>query len=106
VKWALYEQALELYRFRSDFRFPPQTCMAVEIRVTIDNTGKRKSIAALLKPCIDGLEPILGHPSNLIPDPRESLQRRLAPQDEMILSLDFHVRGGDSTAISVLISPC
>jgi hypothetical protein len=105
VKWALYEKAFALFQRRPDLRFPPQTPVSVEIRVTINDDGKRKSIAALLKPCIDGLEPILGHPTNLLPERRESLQRRLAPQDEMILSLDFHVRGGPSTEVSALISP-
>jgi hypothetical protein len=105
VKWAIYEAAFDLYQVRPDLRFPPQTPVAVEIRVAIDDAAKRKSIAALLKPCIDGLEPILGHPCNLAPEPRESIKRRLAPQDEMILALDFHVRGGPVTKISAFINP-
>ena len=58
-----------------------------------------------MKPCIDGVEPLLGHPDNLLPEPRESPRRRLAPQDEMILTLAFQVRGGDADAVSVLILP-
>jgi hypothetical protein len=58
-----------------------------------------------MKPCIDGVEPLLGHPDNLLSEPRESPRRRLAPQDEMVLSLAFHVRGGDADAASVLILP-
>ena len=105
VKWALYENAIELYQRRPELRFPPQSPIAIDVRVTVNDSGRRKSIGALMKPCIDGLEPILGHPSNLLPEPRESLQRRLAPQDEMVLSLAVHVRGGPLNRVSVLISP-
>jgi hypothetical protein len=105
VKWAIYEAAFRLYQCHPALRFPPQTPLSVEIRVSIDDIANRKSIAALLKPCIDGLEPIMGHPFNLPPEPREIVKRRLAPQDEMILSLDFHVRGGTATKISANIAP-
>lgn len=105
VKWALYDSAIDLYQRCPGLRFTPQSPISVEIHVTIDDTGRRKSIKDLLKPCIDGLEPILGHPDNLLPEPRQTLQRRLAPQDEMILSLTFHVRGGNSNKVSALISP-
>jgi hypothetical protein len=108
VKWALYDSAFDLYQRCPRLRFTPQSPISVEIHVTIDNAGRRKSIKDLLKPCIDGLEPILGHPDNLLPEPREVLQRRqrrLAPQDEMVLSLAFHVRGGDANKVSALISP-
>ncbi|HEX4414173.1 MAG TPA: hypothetical protein VH107_11135 [Lacipirellulaceae bacterium] len=105
VKWAIYEAAFHLYEHQPNLRFPPQTSLSVEIRVSIDDAANRKSIAALLKPCIDGLEPILGHPFNLLPESREIIKRRLAPQDEMILSLGFHLRGGTATKISAYIAP-
>jgi len=105
VKWTLYERAFDLYQRRPDLRFPPQCSVSIDVRVAIDDAGRRKSIAALMKPCIDGLEPILGHPSNLPPEPRDTIQRPLAPQDEMVLSLAFHVRGETSNEVSVLISP-
>jgi hypothetical protein len=105
VKWALYESPFDLYQRRPELRYPPQSSLSVEVRVTVRDPGRRKSIQALLKPCIDGLEPILGHPDNLLPEPRDVLQRRLAPQDEMILSLTFHVRGGTSNHVSAVISP-
>jgi len=103
VKWALYEKAFQLFEGDPDLRFPPICPLSLDIRVTIDDEQRRKSIQAFLKPCIDGLEPILGHPDNLLPEPRAQLKRRLAPQDEMILSLDFHVRGGSSNRVSALI---
>ena len=101
VKWSLYESALALYESRPELRFPPQCPLALDVRVTIDDAGRRKSISTLMKPCIDGLEPILGHPSNLPPEPRGVMKRRLAPQDEMVLDLAFHVRGGVSNAVAV-----
>ena len=105
VKWDLYEKAFELYELRSDLRFPPLYPILLDIHVTVNNEQRRKSIQALMKPYIDGLEPILGHPDNLLPQPRKQLQRRLAPQDEMVVVLTFHVRGGDSNCVSVLMSP-
>jgi hypothetical protein len=105
VKWAVYDQAYQLYTLRPELRFAPQTALRLDFRVTISDVERRKSIAALLKPSIDGLEPILGHPTNAPPLPRESLNRRLAPQDEMILELDYHIRGGNSNYISVSLSP-
>jgi hypothetical protein len=103
VKWTLYNKSFELYEHRPELRYPPQRPIAAEIRVMISNAGRRKSLQALMKPCIDGLEPLLGHPDNLLPEPRESLHRRLAPQDEMILTLELHVRGGNSNEVSVLL---
>lgn len=58
-----------------------------------------------MKPCIDGIEPIMGHPDNLLPVPRSELNRSLAPQDEMILKLEFNVRGGKSNHITIVINP-
>ncbi len=104
VKWALYDKSYELFQLRPEVRFPPLCPMSIDILVTIDNAQQRKSIQALMKPCIDGLEPILGHPDNLLPEPREVISRRLAPQDEMVMSLNFHVWGGDSNRVAVLIS--
>lgn len=105
VKWMLYEKSFELFKLRPELRFPPQHPISMEIRVTISNASRRKSLQALMKPCIDGVEPLLGHPNNLLPQPKESLRRRLAPQDEMVLSLAFHVRGGESDELSVLLRP-
>ena len=105
VKWAMYDQAFRLYHCRPELRFAPQTPLRVDFRVTVETTARRRSIAALLKPSIDGLEPILGHPTNLLPVARADLNRRLAPQDEMILELDYHIRGGTSNFISAAISP-
>jgi len=105
IKRNLYESAFGLYSRRPELRFPPLSPLSMEIRVDISDDSRRKSIQALIKPCIDGVEPILGHPDNRLPIPWEQLDRRLAPQDEMVLSLAFHVRGGASNGISVMISP-
>lgn len=105
VKWALYDRSFSLFQRRPELRFPPQSPISMEIRVTVSNAGRRKSLQALMKPCIDGMEPLLGHPYNLLPEPRESLRRRLAPQDEMVLGLSFHVRGGESDEVSILLCP-
>jgi hypothetical protein len=105
VKWTLYETSFALFKSRPELRYPPQHPMSMEIRVTISNATRRKSLQALVKPCVDGTEPIMGHPYNLLPEPREILKRRLAPQDEMILSLAFHVRGGESDTVAVLLRP-
>lgn len=105
VKWALYERSLELFAQRPELRFPPQFPMLMEIRVTVSDAGRRKSLQALMKPCIDGMEPLLGHPDNLLPEPRERLNRSLAPQDEMVIALAFHVRGGEADEVAVLLAP-
>lgn len=105
VKWTLYDRSLELFSQRPELRFPPQFPMLMEIRVTVSNAGRRKSLQALMKPCIDGMEPLLGHPDNLLPIPREQLNRRLAPQDEMVIALAFHVRGGETDEVAVLLAP-
>jgi hypothetical protein len=105
VKWSVYDRAYQIYEDDPTLRFPPLTALSLDVRVTIDDRRRRKSIEALLKPCIDGLEPILGHPDNVLPQPREQLKRNLAPQDEMILSLNFHVQGGSSNRIVARISP-
>jgi hypothetical protein len=41
VKWTLYDQAFELYRSRPDLRFPPQSPMALDVRVTIADASRR-----------------------------------------------------------------
>jgi hypothetical protein len=105
VKWALYEQSFELFQHRPELRFPPQYAISMEIRVTVNNAGRRKSLQALMKPCIDGMEPLLGHPDNLLPVPRAELHRRIAPQDEIVMSLAFHVRGGDANEVAVVLCP-
>lgn len=105
VKWTLYEKSYELFLRRPELRFPPQHAISLEIRVSVNNAGRRKSLQALMKPCIDGMEPLLGHPDNLLPVPRGELQRRLAPQDEMVMSLAFHVRGGEANEVAVLLCP-
>lgn len=103
VKWALYDRAFEMFSKNPELRFAPQTELSLKILVVINNAQRRKSIQALLKPCIDGLEPILGHPDNLLPVGRTELNRSLAPQDEMVMNLEFHVRGGEQNHISVVI---
>ncbi len=103
VKWTLYDCAFDLCTCQPELRFPPLSPLSIDIRVVVNDDDRRKSIQALMKPCIDGLEPILGHPDNLPPVPREQLRRRLAPQDEMVLSLAIHVRGGISSGIAVRI---
>jgi hypothetical protein len=105
VKWTLYETSFALFKSRPELRYPPQYPMSMEIRITINNASRRKSLQALVKPCIDGTEPIMGHPYNLLPEARENLKRRLAPQDEMIVSLWFHVRGGELDTVAVLLRP-
>ncbi|MCA9040706.1 MAG: hypothetical protein KDA65_10195 [Planctomycetaceae bacterium] len=104
VKYGLYEKAYELYQQHPELRFLPQTPLAMDIRVVVNDAGRRKSIHALLKPCIDGTEPILGHPKNQPPEPPH-LRPAFQPQDEMVRSLTFNVRGGPTTSVSVLICP-
>lgn len=105
VKWTLYDISYDLFLRRPELRYPPQHPLSLEIRVTVNDASRRKSLQSLMKPCIDGMEPLLGHPFNLLPESRTNLKRPLAPQDEMVLSLAFHVRGGDADTVAVLISP-
>jgi hypothetical protein len=105
VKWALYDRCYELFNRRPELRYPPQYPISAEIRVFVSNASRRKSLQALMKPSIDGMEPLLGHPDNLLPEPRANLRRRLAPQDEMVMALEFHVRGGELDEIAVLLCP-
>ncbi|MEZ6044254.1 MAG: hypothetical protein R3C11_01440 [Planctomycetaceae bacterium] len=102
VKCELYEKAYELYEQNPELRFPPRSPLAMDIRVSVNDDGRRKSIHALLKPCIDGTEPILGHPKDQQPQPPH-LRPTFQPQDEMVCSLTFDVRGGTSNSVSVLI---
>ncbi|MDC0284711.1 hypothetical protein OAK85_05085 [Mariniblastus sp.] len=104
VKWALYDRAFQMFSENPDLRFGSGLVLAMDIRVTIDDSKRRKSLKALMKPCIDGVEPILGTPDGRLPVPRTELSRYLAPQDEMIAILDFHVRGGNQNHIAVAIS--
>lgn len=104
VKWALYDQAFQMFSENPELRFESGVVLAMDIRVTINNSQRRKSLKALLKPCIDGVEPILGTPDGRLPVPRKELSGRyLAPQDEMVTILDFHVRGGDQNHVAVAI---
>lgn len=105
VKWALYDEAFEMQRQQPEIRFAPGTHIAMDVRVTIDAAAPRKSILALIKPCIDGVEPVLGTPDGRLAVPRTQLDRPLAPQDEMVTQLSFHVRGGQRNCVSVFISP-
>lgn len=104
IKWALYDEAFELYRQRPELRLAPQTMIKLDVTVTVENSAPRKSLQDLMKPCIDGLEPLLGHPMNLEPVPRDQLQRALAPQDEMVVEFTMIVRGGRSHRVETVMS--
>jgi hypothetical protein len=106
VKRAVYQRAAEVYWSRPALAVPAQESIAVDVSVEL--TGRRKSIRDLLKPCIDGLEPILSCPDGRTPltldELAEGKWRTLAPQDEMIMELRMDVRGGPRDLLSAVVS--
>jgi hypothetical protein len=102
IKRTLYRRSAELYWSSPHLAFPPQQPLSLHVRVDIADPGPRKSIKDMLKPCIDGLEPIMSRPDGLQPFTLEQLDagewRTLAPQDEMVVELRMDVRGGPKTA--------
>ncbi|MDG2390649.1 MAG: hypothetical protein P8M30_15180 [Planctomycetaceae bacterium] len=48
VKWAIYDRAFQMFSENPELRFGPGLALAMDIRVTIDNSQRRKSLKALL----------------------------------------------------------
>ena len=102
VKLAIYEKASELWQSSPEIEFRVDKDVSLYMYVKIKDPGKRKSIKDLLKPCIDGLEPILGRSDNANPLPMNEIKgRRFSPRDERILDISMNVRGAVGNNITI-----
>jgi hypothetical protein len=105
VKWAIYEASLDYYRENN--RVYINVDLAVDIVVQLDHSNINKSIKELIKPSIDGLEPVLGRNDGLAPleDKEGRYKWRLDPKDSRIVTLNIRIEPGVTNKINISIDP-